>query len=300
MRTISVVGLGIMGLRAAMLLRDSGFAVAGFDPFAPAAERAAKEGVAVFTSAGESAASADLALLFVPGPAQTASVVAGEGGLLEKASAGLIIVNASTVDPATNIRMAERAFAQGVEYLDAPLLGRPSGAGNWSFLVGGEERTLARAMPVLCVLSGSREKVFHMGGLGAGNKAKLLNNLMFGAINACTAEIMALADRLGVSQKTLFDAAVAAGAGVVSNLYKELVPRIVEGRYDDPNFTVNMLLKDNHLALEMAREADAPLILGGAIDYCNRAAKAHGLGDQDTSAMWKAVSALWGAGKASS
>lgn len=296
MRAVSVVGLGIMGLRAAMLLRDKGFLVQGHDPFAAASERAAAENIRTLATPGESMSGADIALLFVPGPRETESVVAGDGGILEKASPGQVIVNVSTVDPATNIRMAEKALAAGVGYLDAPLLGRPSGAGNWSFLVGGEESTLRGVFPVLAALAGTKEKVFHLGELGNGNKAKLLNNLMFGAINACAAEIMALADRLGVSQKILFDAAVAAGAGVVSNLYKELAPRVLEERYDAPNFTVSMLLKDNHLALEMARAADAPLILGGAVDFLNRAAKSQGYGDEDTSVMWKAVAGQWGPG----
>jgi 3-hydroxyisobutyrate dehydrogenase-like beta-hydroxyacid dehydrogenase len=150
-------------------------------------------------------------------------------------------------------------------------------------------------MPVLTVLGGSPERVFHVGPLGDGNKAKLLNNLMFGAINACTAEVMALAKRLGVPQKVLYEAAVAAGAGVVSNLYKELAPRIIEDRYDNPNFTVDMLRKDNRLALDMAEKAGLPLLLGGAVDDMNKLAALYGLGGEDTASMWKMVMALWDA-----
>ncbi len=294
MLTVRVIGLGIMGLRAALVLRDKGFRVQGFDVFAPSAAKAAAEGIATFASPGESLGGVDIALLFVPGPEQTVSAVDGEGGLLRGASSGLTIVNASTVDPATNIRMGEKAAAAGAGFLDAPLLGRPAGAGNWSFLAGGDDAPFRRALPVLAALAGSEAKVFRMGPLGTGNKAKLLNNLMFGAINACTAEMMALARRLGVPQKTLFEAAVAANAGVVSNLYKELVPRILEGRYDEPNFTLNMLRKDNQLALDMAGEAGVPLLLGGAVDSLNRLAVLHGLGGEDTAAMWKMIAASWG------
>lgn len=297
MKNVSVIGLGIMGLRAAILLRDSGFEVQGHDPFPAAAQRAAKEGIRVFETPGDSAAGVTTVIMFVPGPSQTESVVTGPGGILEKAVTGLTVVNSSTVDPGTNIRMSEKAASAGIHFLDAPLLGRPSGAGTWSFLVGGELSTLEKAMPVLEVLSGSQSRIFHMGRLGNGNKAKLLNNLMFGAINACTAEVMALASHLGVPQKALFDAAVAAGASVVSNLYKELAPRIIDGRFDDPNFTVDMLLKDNKLALAMAQDAGAPLVVGASVDWLNRMASAHGLGAEDTAAMGKLFTALWSGSK---
>ena len=91
------------------------------------------------------------------------------------------------------------------------------------------------------MLSGSEEKLFHIGPLGHGNKLKLLNNMMLGAIDACAAETMALAEHMGLSQKTLIDVAVAANARVLSSAYSGTT-RIAEGRYDEPTFTVDMLI----------------------------------------------------------
>jgi 3-hydroxyisobutyrate dehydrogenase-like beta-hydroxyacid dehydrogenase len=136
--------------------------------------------------------------------------------------------------------------------------------------------------------------VFHIGSLGDGNKLKLLNNMMFGAINACAAEIMALAGHIGISRKLLLDVAVAANAGTVSSLYKEIGTRIAESRYDEPTFTVDMLIKDNHLCLEMARQRGLPMIVGNAVDSLNRLASLHGLGAEDNASMWKMIDASWG------
>jgi 3-hydroxyisobutyrate dehydrogenase-like beta-hydroxyacid dehydrogenase len=203
----------------------------------------------------------------------------------------------STVDPDINIKMGALLTKQGAGLVDAPVLGRPAGVGNWAFPVGGEKKHVDAATPVLAVLGGSSEKVFHVGPLGDGNKLKLLNNMMFGAINACAAEIMALAHHMGLSQKTLLDVAVAANAGTVSGLYKEIGARVAESRYKDPTFTVDMLIKDNYLCLEMARKRNLPMLVGNAVDSLNRLASLGGLGAEDNSSMWKSVAASWGGEK---
>ena len=165
--------------------------------------------------------------------------------------------------------------------------------GSWAFALGGSDEALAKIKDVLLVLSGSEEKLFHIGPLGHGNKLKLLNNMMLGAIDACAAETMALAEHMGLSQKTLIDVAVAANARVLSNAYKEIGTRIAEGRYDEPTFTVDMLIKDNKLCLDMAREYGAPLILGAAVDYVHRMVSVQGYGAKDHAVSWKAVAKNW-------
>ncbi|WP_300832424.1 SDR family NAD(P)-dependent oxidoreductase, partial [uncultured Bilophila sp.] len=206
---------------------------------------------------------------------------------------GGVIVNMSTVDPGVNVRMAERLEPAGIAFADAPVLGSPSGVGSWAFAVGASEGTFARIKDVLLILSGSEERLFHIGPVGYGNRLKLLNNMMLGAINACAVEIMALADHMGLSQKTLIDVAVAANARVLSNAYKEIGGRIVEGRYDEPTFTVDMLIKDNRLCLDMANDYGAPLVVGAAVDYVHRMAAAQGYGPKDHAVAWKAVARNW-------
>lgn len=293
MDTVGIVGLGVMGGHCAQKLLETGLSVVGCDPFPPSAQHAAEKGVLVCDSPADVAGQAPIVLLFVPGSLETEKVVAAEDGILAGASTGSVVVNMSTVDPGVNIRMGERLAAQGIAFADAPVMGSPSGVGSWAFAVGGAPETFARIREVLLLLSGSEERLFHIGPLGSGNKLKLLNNMMLGAIDACAAEIMALAAHMGLPQKTLMEVAIAANARVLSNAYREIGGRIVEERYDDPTFTVDMLIKDNRLCLEMARAHGAPLILGAAADYVHRMVAAQGFGSKDHAVSWKAVARNW-------
>ena len=280
MDTVGIVGLGVMGSNCAKKLMESGVPVAGYDPYPPAVKRASEAGVAVCCSPAELAGKARVILMFVPGPADTEKVVLGEGGIASGAPEGTVVVNMSTVDPGVNIRMGEALAPKGIDFVDAPVMGSPSGVGSWAFALGGSDEALAKIKDVLLVLSGSEENLFHIGPLGHGNKLKLLNNMMLGAIDACAAETMALAEHMGLSQKTLIDVAVAANARVLS-------------RYDEPTFTVDMLIKDNRLCLDMAREYGAPLILGAAVDYVHRMVSVQGYGAKDHAVSWKAVAKNW-------
>ena len=277
MDTVGIVGLGVMGSNCAKKLMESGASVAGYDPYPPAVKRASEAGVSMCGSPAELAGKAGVILMFVPGPADTEKVVLGEGGIASGAPEGTVVVNMSTVDPGVNIRMGEALAPKGIDFVDAPVMGSPSGVGSWAFALGGSDEALAKIRDVLLVLSGSEEKLFHIGPLGHGNKLKLLNNMMLGAINACAAETMALA----------------ANARVLSNAYKEIGARIAEGRYDEPTFTVDMLIKDNRLCLDMAKEYDAPLILGAAVDYVHRMVSVQGYGAKDHAVAWKAVAKNW-------
>jgi 3-hydroxyisobutyrate dehydrogenase/2-hydroxy-3-oxopropionate reductase len=196
----------------------------------------------------------------------------------------------STVNPEITQRMADKAKLQGTGYLDAPVLGRPVAVDNWALPVGGVLEDLKRCSPILeCVAS----TIVHVGPSGTGNKIKLLNQLMFGSINAITAEMMAIAEKVGVSPKLLYDTITASQAGTVSNLFKELGRHIVAEDHDDPAFTVDLLNKDIRLGVQMAESNNAPPLLSRTVDYINRIAQAQGYGGNDTSVMWKCFDSMW-------
>lgn len=293
MQSIGIIGLGIMGLACARQLEQASFSVCGYDPFEPAAERAKAAGVTTYHHPQDVAAASDVVILFVPGPVDAEQVVLGEKGLRAGLRPGCLIANMSTVDPGVNIRLGTLLEKDGVLFMDTPVLGGPAGVGHWAFAVGGTDEALEKVMPVLVALGGDRKRVFHVGPLGHGNKLKLLNNMMLGAINACAAETMALAERMGLSQKTLTDVAVAAKGRILSDVYVEIGKRISEARYDEPTFSLNMLMKDNQLCLNMANEYNAPLVLGNAVNYINKMAVAQGLGTQDHACVWKSISRNW-------
>ncbi|GIK84614.1 MAG: oxidoreductase [Betaproteobacteria bacterium] len=290
MAIVGVIGAGVMGGRAAETLAAAGHAVCVFDVVAAAARRLAGAGIAALPSPAEVARTADVVLMYLPGPREVAECVAGAGGLLTTARAGTVVVDQSTVDPETSKRMAAIARATSVGYLDAPVLGRPAMVGKWALVVGGHADDVATCAPVLQALAAN---VFHIGPSGAGNQVKLLNQLMFGAINAMTAEMMAIAERVGVPPKLLYETITASQAGTVSNLFRELGARIAADDYRDPTFSVDLLVKDVSLAAEMARVHGAPPILARSVEFLNEAARAQGLGSLDTAVMWKCYARFW-------
>lgn len=151
---------------------------------------------------------------------------------------------------------------------------------------------LERCRPVLETFAGN---IIHVGASGTGNKIKLLNQLMFSAINAMTAEMMALAEHMGVSPRLVYETITASRAGTVSNLFVELGRNIVDQNYDEPTFSIDLLCKDAGLAVRMAMENGAPTILGQCTRTINELARAQGFGSKDTSAMWQAYKPIWSA-----
>lgn len=286
MSTIAIMGLGVMGRVAAERLIGSGHRVIASDPSLNAAETASKIAAELAATPAEAAAEADIALMFLPGPAQIRSVVTGDNGLLAAQNRALVIVDHSTADPETAREMAATAgqFANG--WVDAPVLGRPSAAGNWTLPCGATPGALDTCRPVF---DNYARAVFDMGGPGTGHAVKLLNQMMFGAINAMTAEMMATANKLGLAPGKLYEIVTASQAGTVSNLFKELGARIAEDDYALPTFSVRLLEKDIRLGLEMARKADAMPQLGCVVAAMNEAAIEKGFGDCDSAVMWKSL-----------
>ena len=290
MRPIGLIGAGVMGLAAAKKFLEAGYPVLAYDTSVASQQKAKDLGAKVLQGLPLMAEESELALMFLPGPSQVGSCVAGKEGLLSSLPSGGIIVDMSTVDPGTTVRMAALAGEKGVGYLDAPVLGRPASVGNWALPVGGKKEDLERCRPVFEVVA---SKIYHIGDVGSGNKVKLLNQMMFGAINAMTAEMMAIADKIGISPSLLYETISASQAATVSNLFKELGGRISREEYGNATFTVDLLVKDVKLAVQMAKENSAPPILGRTVELINEMAQAHGLGGADTSAMWKSVRSLW-------
>jgi len=291
MEHIGIIGTGVMGLTAAGKIISAGHAVTVYDVSSGAASRAGQLGAQVANTPAEVAGNSDFVLLFLPGPVEVVNCVAAADGLLSAMQAGKIIVDMSTSDPTTSEQMAKLAEGKGVDYLDAPVLGRPSAVGQWALPVGGKMEAIERCKPVFQLIAAN---IFHAGAVGAGHKIKLLNQLMFGAINAMAAEMMAVAAKVGIAPRRLFEIITASQAGTVSNLFKELGQRIAEENYENPTFTVNLLAKDIKLAVQMAREKNAPPILARTIELINEVSQVQGLGNQDTSIMWTSYQNIWG------
>lgn len=290
MENVAIIGTGVMGLTAACKIAGAGHPLAVYDVSPKAAESARRLGATLVRSPAEAAKRSDIILLFLPGPEEITDCLIAEDGLLSASKAGSIIADMSTSDPQTSSQLAGQAAKKGVGYVDAPVLGRPDTVGKWALPVGGRQEDVDTCRPVFQILA---TNVFHVGPCGSGHKIKLLNQLMFGAINAMTAEMMAIAQKVGIAPGQLFQIIISSQAGTVSNLFKELGKRVSQNDYDDPVFTVDLLVKDIKLAVHMAQKNNAPPIVARAVELINEMSQAQGMGDKDTSIMWKCFKGVW-------
>jgi 3-hydroxyisobutyrate dehydrogenase len=276
---VAVLGLGAMGGPAAAAITAAGYEVTGYDPVGAARDRAAAAGTPVTGDVTAAVSSADLVVVSVPKPEHVEALA--EGGLQE-ARPGTVVVDLSTIDPATARRAAAVLADLGVTYLDCPVLGRPAGCGGWTLVAGGPEPEVARVAPLLEETVAGR--VVRIGDVGSGSVVKILNNLMFGAINAVTAEALHLCQRSGIDQAVFVDAVVDSGAATVSNLFRDIGPRIARGDHD-PVFALELLAKDNRLAAALAADVGAPAPVATAVGRVNEAAMGLGHAAEDSSAV---------------
>lgn len=282
---VGLIGVGNMGSRMCEALLKAGYEVIVFDINSQAIEKAIKMGAKSAKSSKEVAEQCLIILLSLPTPKDVEEVVIGKNGILEGAKPGSLIIDLSTVDPFTTQKNAEIAKRKNVEYLDAPVLGRPDTCGQWTLPVGGSEEAFEKGRKVLEVLA---KQVKHVGGPGSGNIIKLLNNVLFAVNNAAIAEIMVLGAKLGMNPKVIYETITESPSVAKPKLFDQLVPRILKGNFETV-FSIDLLHKDLDLALELGRKIGVPLIVSRSAQIINEIAKAKGLGKEDTGAVIKVL-----------
>lgn len=285
---VGIIGVGTMGSKMAGKLINAGYAIFARDIDAAAEERARKLGAKVVNSPKKVAEYTEIILLSLPMPSDVKEVVLGEDGILTNPKNDRNIVDLSTVDPFSTQHNAEQAKKVGVSYIDAPVLGRPQKCGNWTLPVGGDKRNLEKVRKVLEILAA---KIIYVGPSGYGNIVKLLNNMMLGAINSVTAEILAICTKLGMSPKVLYETIANSGAASVSNLFKELGPKILDRDFE-PLFAIDLLHKDVRLGIQMAKQVGVPLFVSEANQRLNEMARLMGFGKEDTASVIKVYEKL--------
>ncbi len=287
---VGLVGIGTMGFPMSQKLIEGGHEVYGREILVEHEERATKAGVNMLPSVAAVGEKAEVIILSLPLPGDVQQVVEGPAGLLDTISKGQVIADTSTIDPFTTQDLAEKVLAKGGGYLDTPILGRPHRCGHWTLPVGGDKEFLDKARPALeCIAS----RLIHVGPSGQGHIVKLLNNLMFGAINAATAEMFAIGSKVGISPKVLYETIAESGAATVSNLFVELGKKIVERDFS-PAFAIDYLHKDMGLGIEMAHRCGIPSMCFRECQQLNELARSLGFGEEDTSAGVKVYEKLLG------
>jgi 3-hydroxyisobutyrate dehydrogenase len=261
-RTVGVVGLGNMGLGMAATLAGKGFTVLGHDISPARRPLVEAAGIRFMPALTDLLRQTDAVVFSLPLARDVEGVVAAEGGLLSRDDRKVLVVDTSTSDPGTTRRLAQHLAAAGHGLLDAPVSGGPSGAagGTLTAMVGGTAEDFALGLPVLEAMAA---RVIHVGPPGAGNIAKLVNNLLVAAHLVTTGEAMRLSEAAGLSaEEALRVVNTATGRSAVSEV---MVPRwIVPGTFDS-GFSAGLMRKDVRLALEMAADSGIALPLSAHV-----------------------------------
>jgi 3-hydroxyisobutyrate dehydrogenase len=262
MSKVAFLGLGNMGLPMAANLVKAGHTVQGFDLVEAAKTAAAASGVAIAASAREAVATADTVITMLPAGRH---VLASWLDFLSTARKGALVIDCSTIDVESAKRAHEGGAAARMLTLDAPVSGGVGGAtaGTLTFMCGGSDEAFARARPVL---ENMGKRVVHCGGAGAGQAAKICNNMILGATMIVTCEAFALAEKLGLEAQALFDvASTSSGQSWSLTNYCPVpgpVPASPANRGYKPGFAASLMLKDLKLAQEAAASVGAATPLG--------------------------------------
>ncbi len=294
---IGFIGIGAMGLPMLHNLLKKGFAVVAYDAVPAALENAVKLGAGRAGSAAEAATTSDLVITMLPSSANVEAVYLGAGGLVERAPAGHLCVDMSTIDPGTSQRVAARLKERGVRFIDAPVSGAVTRAtdGTLTIMVGGEAADVEEARPALAAMGAN---IIHVGAVGAGEVAKLCNNLIAGVAFVAVSEAFRIGEAYGVDPKILTDVIGKSSGGTWVMQHSHPVPGInpntASSRDYAPGFTTDLMAKDLGLVVNAAREKRVPVVAAPAAQQLYRMASSHGFGRKDCSSVYRFMKASSG------
>ncbi len=295
MTRIAFFGLGNMGGGMAANLAKAGHAVRAFDLSEAALARAVERGCAQAGSAGEAVADAEAVVTMLPAGRHVREVY--EAQIIGTAPAGAILIDCSTIDVASARDVIAAAEAAGYAMADAPVSGGIAAAegGTLTFMVGGTDEAFGRAQPILDKMG---KAVIHAGAAGAGQAAKICNNMLLGATMAATCETFVLAQKLGLDPQTFFDiASKASGQSWSMTSYCPVPgvgPETPADRDYEGGFAAALMLKDLRLAMEAATSVDAYTPMGAEAEelYTRFAEKLGGAG-KDFSGIIRMIDDSW-------
>jgi 3-hydroxyisobutyrate dehydrogenase len=285
MAQIAFIGLGNMGGPMAGNLVKAGYAVAGFDLVAASLEAARAEGVAIAGSAREAVAGAETVITMLPAGQHVVSVWEDVLGAVEP---GALIVDCSTIDVESARKAHAMAAERGLLSVDAPVSGGTVGAkgATLTFMAGGSPEAFAKAEPILSKMG---RRVVHCGEAGAGQAAKICNNMILGISMIGISEAFVLGEKLGLSHQALFDvASTSSGSCWALTTHCPVpgpVPTSAANHGYRPGFATELMLKDLKLSQEAAAAAGAATPLGAQAAALYEEFRSAGHGGEDYSAI---------------
>ena len=265
---IAFIGLGNMGGKMAHNLLKAGLTVYGFDLSEVAIQHFTEAGGIVAHNPQEAARHADVVITMLPAAKHVKDVYLGENGVLAVLKAGALCIDSSTIDPQSIKDIAHIAAEQNIQVCDAPVSGGTIGAqaGTLTFMVGSDDLTFEQVKTVLAPMG---KNIVHCGDVGAGQIAKICNNLILGISMVAVAEGMALGAKLGIDPKALAGVINSSSgrcwSSEVCNPWPDISENAPASRDYQGGFATQLMLKDLGLAIEAAGQAKQPIILGGLV-----------------------------------
>ncbi|MBV7316810.1 3-hydroxyisobutyrate dehydrogenase [Shewanella sp. NIFS-20-20] len=284
MASIGFIGLGNMGGPMAVNLLKAGHTVTGFDLSQAAMSQFASQGGLLARTACGAAAGADILITMLPAGKHVLNLYLGDDntqGILELVGPECLLIDSSTIEADVARTVAAKAASLGLDFIDAPVSGGTAGAaaGTLTFICGGSDQAFARAEAVLANMGGN---IFHAGGAGAGQVAKICNNMLLSVLMIATSESLAMGIDNGLDPKVLSDIMkVSSGGNWTLDKYNPcpgVMPQVPSSNHYQGGFMVDLMVKDLGLAMATALASGSSTPMGALARnvYVSHAREGHG------------------------
>ena len=288
--SVGFIGVGNMGNPMAENVLKNGFPMTVFDMNPKTMENLIKAGAKGAKSAGDVVAASEVTLTSLPGSPEVEEAYLGASGLLERARAGSVLIDLSSVLPSTPRKLEERAKARGVQFLEAPVSGGVTGAkaATLAIMTGGDPAVLERVRPILRAIG---PNIHHVGPAGAANTVKAINNMMSSVNAIAMYEGLIVGLKAGLSLEIVSQIVKqsSGNSNALARVDRALIPRNFE-----PGFKVALMNKDLETFNSIAKELHVPVAFANVAQRYQQAALAAGLGEKDTSVIFTVVERLAG------
>jgi 3-hydroxyisobutyrate dehydrogenase len=290
MKKIAFIGIGNMGRPMALNLHKAGFEVKCFDLSANAVAAAQKEGLKVETNVAQCVSQAEIVITMLPASKHVEELYLGSGNLLELVNKNSLLIDSSTIAPESARKVINEAQRRGFEMIDAPVSGGTGGAaaGTLTFMVGGKKESLEKARPMLEKMG---KKIFHAGDAGAGQVAKVCNNMLLAIHMIGSCEALNLGKACGMDPKVLSDILMQSSGKnwslEVYNPWPGVMENVPASREYQGGFAVDLMYKDLGLALETALEKNQNTPMGQLARNLYGLHRNNGQGSLDFSSILK-------------
>ena len=280
---VGFIGLGVMGRPMARNLLKRGFKVVAYSRRQETVDGLVAAGAAPASSPADVATKARCVITMLPDGPDVEAVLTGDDGVFHALQPGAIIIDMSTISPATARRLADAASARGAAMLDAPVSGGEIGAidGTLSIMIGGDATALERVRPVLEAM-GNPERIVHLGESGAGQICKACNQLVIGGTLAAVGEAFALARKSGVDPAKVRAALL--GGFAASRVLEVHGERLLNGNFT-PGFPARLYRKDLKIVMDAVNDAQVPAPITALVQQLLTALIADGKEALDYSAL---------------